>query len=288
MALCIEGSNSFRIPLFQRTYDWEKKQWEPLWDDIIEIYKGKQNGRHFIGSVVSKLLISGPEKATPYLIIDGKQRLITLTILLAVISDIAKKENQDLSNEINEQYLKNKFADDLNVYKVLPTQADRKAFFQIINHEELEERSSRIQKVYLYFKKNIQTFSDDKKPIDLVKLKTVILHGLELVSITLDENDDEYLIFESLNGKGSPLTQADLIRNLFFMRIEHNKQDEAYSNLWLPMQESLGTNLEGFFKHQLESINGEFTRKNELYQTWKGRLSKLTSEKLISELETLK
>lgn len=117
----LEGTKSFRIPLFQRTYDWGKKQWETLWEDIIEIYEEGSNRRHFMGSIVSKQLNSGPESVSLFLIIDGQQRLITLSILLASLSDIARNEDPDLSDEINELYLKNKFASDLCVYKVLPT-----------------------------------------------------------------------------------------------------------------------------------------------------------------------
>ena len=284
----LEGTKSFRIPLFQRTYDWKKDQWETLWEDIIEIYEGDSNRRHFMGSIVSKQLNSGPESVSLFLIIDGQQRLITLSILLAAISDIAKKESPGLSEEINELYLKNKFASDLDVYKVLPTRADRNAFFQIMDHEDLGENHSNINKVYMYFKKKIQTTKNGEK-LNIDKLKQVILSRLELVSINLDESDDEYLIFESLNGKGTPLTQADLIRNYFFMRIDHYKQDEAYSKFWLPMQESLDTHLEDFFKHQLLSINGGmFVRKNEIYMSWKERLCKFTPDELLMELETLR
>lgn len=283
----LDGAKSFRIPLFQRTYNWNKKHWETLWEDIIEIYEENPNRRHFMGSVVSKELKSGPESVSLYLIIDGQQRLITLSILLAALSNIANNKDQELSDEINELYLKNKLASGLDVYKVLPTQADRKAFFPIIDHEGQGEMHSNINKVYMYFKKKIQTTTNGEK-LNLIKLKNVILNGLELVSISLDESDDEYLIFESLNGKGEPLTQADLIRNYFFMKIEHNKQDEAYSKYWLPMQDSLGNHLEDFFKYQLLSIKGVFIRKNEVYQLWKERLCKLTSDKLMIELETLK
>ncbi len=283
----LEGTKSFRIPLFQRTYDWKKDQWETLWEDIIEIYEEGSNRRHFMGSIVSKQLNSGPESVSLFLIIDGQQRLITLSILLASLSDIAKNEAPDLSDEINELYLKNKFASDLGVYKVLPTQADRNTFFQIIEHEDLGESHSNISKVYMYYKKKIQSAMNENG-LNIGTLKQVILSGLELVSINLDESDDEYLIFESLNGKGTPLTQADLIRNYFFMRIDHDKQDDAYSKFWLPMQESLGKRLEGFFKYQLLSINGVFAKENEIYMLWKKRLCELTPEELLMELEKLR
>lgn len=138
----------------------------------------------------------------------------------------------------------------------------------------------------MYYKKKIQS-AINKNGLNIGTLKQVILSGLELVSINLDESDDEYLIFESLNGKGTPLTQADLIRNYFFMRIDHDKQDDAYSKFWLPMQESVGKRLEGFFKCQILSINGVFVRENEIYLSWKKRLCELTSEELLMELEKL-
>ena len=112
--------------------------------------------------------------------------------------------------------------------------------------------------------------------------------NLELVSITIDERDNEYRSFESLNAKGAspPLTQADLLRNYFFMRISWSRQDIIYRTIWLPLQQLLGDHLEDFFRY-LYMSDGEFVRESDVYQKWKITLDKLTSDQLLERLRNI-
>lgn len=286
LRVLLEGQKLFRVPLFQRTYSWRKSNWETTWNDIIETYEGGPDSRHFMGSIVTKSLPSTPEGVAPYLVIDGQQRLTTLSVMLAALRDSAQAQNPRLAQKIETLYLRNGFVSGMDVYKILPTQADRKAYFQIIDQPALEEGRNPIRDAYLYFEKTIRKAQADDKSFDLNRLEQVIVSGIELVSITLDESDNEYRIFESLNAKGTPLTQADLIRNFFFMRISHTQQDAVYSGLWLPLQQALNDHLEDFFRHQLLSY-GEFVRKSDVYQSWKTKLSNRNSDQLIEELRTL-
>src|SRR5689334_23809972 len=102
----------------------------------------------------------------------------------------------------------------------------------------------------------------------LDRLYTVVCKNLVLVSIVLDRDDNPYLIFESLNFKGRPLTQADLIRNFFFMRIEVKLQEKMYAEHWKPMQDLLGESLTEYIRHFLMR-DGKVVRQNDIYYTLK-------------------
>jgi uncharacterized protein with ParB-like and HNH nuclease domain len=90
----IEGTKQYVVPLFQRTYSWEKKQWETLWEDLVELYEMENPRTHFIGSIVTMPTVSVPEGVSKYLLIDGQQRLTTIFILLTLIRDKAEENNQ--------------------------------------------------------------------------------------------------------------------------------------------------------------------------------------------------
>ncbi|MYJ74039.1 MAG: DUF262 domain-containing protein, partial [Gammaproteobacteria bacterium] len=135
LRVLLEGSKQYRIPLFQRPYSWQTEQWQALWDDIVEIYeqsqeKGLQHG-HFLGPVVSKALTGTPEGIAPYMVIDGQQRLTTLSILLAALRDALKGEETNLPEKIQDQCLTNRYVSGNDHFKVLPTQADRESFFSV-------------------------------------------------------------------------------------------------------------------------------------------------------------
>jgi uncharacterized protein with ParB-like and HNH nuclease domain len=118
----IEGTKQYIVPLFQRAYSWDKKEWEVLWDDLMDLYDNK-NKNHFFGSIVTMPDKSVPEGVTKYLLIDGQQRLATIFILLALLRDLAKdKRDEELSNEINQIMLVNPFKKDDDYFKLMPTQ----------------------------------------------------------------------------------------------------------------------------------------------------------------------
>lgn len=105
------------------------------------------------------------------------------------------------------------------------------------------------------------------------KLKKIITSYFSVVSIVLDADDNPYLVFESLNAKGMPLTQADLIRNYFFMRIHADKQDEVYNNYWQPMQTALNDRLTEYIRHFLMKDDGSIIKQSDVYFALKGRVS---------------
>lgn len=257
----IEGTKQFIVPLFQRSYSWTSKEWEILWKDIVELCEMENPRTHFIGSIVSLPMVSVPEGVAKYLLIDGQQRLTTIFILLILLRNKSKeKNNLRFASEINNTLLVNEYKDDLDYYKLLPTQSDRKVYQDIIKGDQTDN-SSLIFQAYKYFDNKIK---QKEKLIEYSTLKTILTNYLSTVSIVLEADDNPYLVFESLNAKGKPLTQADLIRNYFFMRIHTKDQDEVYKSYWEPMQLALKDNLTEYIRHYLMK-DGKIVNQNDVY-----------------------
>ena len=220
--------------------------------------------------------------------IDGQQRLTTLSILLAALRDAAQGERTSLPEKIQDQCLTNRYVLGTDRFKVLPTQTDRDAFFRVVEGAAAKaDTDTLVGNAYAFFADQMSQGDNEDQPLVFAELERVVLDGLEIVSITLSEDDNEYQIFESLNAKGTPLSQADLLRNYFFMRIPDGLQQDLYDTYWLPMQERLGPNaLESFFRHQYMT-SGEFVREGDIYQAWRRRLDPLPDPALADELEAL-
>jgi uncharacterized protein with ParB-like and HNH nuclease domain len=279
----IEGTKQYVVPLFQRPYSWTKKEWGILWDDIVELCETGGYRSHFIGSIVTMPTISVPEGVTKYLLIDGQQRLTTIFILLAVLRDKAKQNGlQDLSEEINNTLLVNPYKRGLDYYKLQPTQVDRYSFQKIITADPLSSdplsSQNQILNAYQFFERKFR-----QTDIDIQTLKKTVTNNISVVSIVLDTDDNPHLVFESLNAKGMPLTQADLIRNYFFMRIHVNEQENIYSRYWEPMQVALGENLTEFIRHYLMK-DGKTVKQGDVYFALKDIVSQGNALDYLKEL----
>lgn len=253
----IEGAKQYVIPLFQRPYSWGRKEWELLWNDLVELSEMERPRNHFLGSIVTMQTVSVPEGVPKFLLIDGQQRLTTIFILLALIRDRAGEEGE-LADEINNTLLVNPYKKGTDRFKLLPTQLDREGFEAII-HRERPIPEGNMAQAYDYFSKKAQAGG-----VDARALKKVVTGSLSMVSIVLGADDNPYLVFESLNAKGLPLTQSDLIRNFFFMRIHPESHDEIYGRFWEPMQVALKENLTEFIRHYLMK-GGSLVRQNDVY-----------------------
>lgn len=284
-----DGKKQNLIPLFQRPYAWEKKDWQTLWDDIIVQYENDGRSRHFLGAIVSM-----PARAWPaggvnkFLIIDGQQRLTTLAILLCAIRD----SSEDNMGEMIQDYLVNRHNDGADKLKLMPTQLDRDTFRALVIDRTLPVNESKVKEAYDFFKNTIAGKDSDGNKIELKKLYGVIEQCLQVVMINLGESDDPYLIFESLNHKGKALSQADLVRNYVLMRFRHSMtsggdQERVYERWWKPMENSLGEALEDFFRHYCIK-DGEDVKKNNVYTSMKAKFTPLDSpEEVEKELEVV-
>ena len=263
----IEGTQQYVIPLFQRSYSWDKKEWQVLWDDLVYLCENDEPKSHFIGSIVTIPTISVPEGVAKYLLIDGQQRLTTIFILLTLLRDTAKvNDEEELAAEIHQTMLVNYFKKGIDHFKLLPTQVDR-AIFQDLIKENVEPKNGQILDCYQFFKRKLK-----RGNVDVRALNKAITTRLSVVSIVLDHDDNPHLVFESLNAKGRVLTQSDLIRNYFFMRIHVNEQEKMYAEYWEPMQTNLKDNLTEFIRHFLMR-NGATVNKSDVYFTLKERVS---------------
>ena len=255
------------VPLFQRPYTWSEKQWRTLWEDVMVFYPAddvNDKATHFMGAVVTMPARSVPVGVSKFLIIDGQQRLTTISILMCAVRDMLSAEQQGARSRIQQFYLTNDGSEGTEFFKLLPTQGDRAAYASLIQDPGAPVAESQFKKAYDYFRRRLRGESDDGEKIDPKRILDIIEKRLMVVMINLSDTDDPYLIFESLNFKGSPLEQSDLVRNYFLMRFSVTDQQGVYDGLWLPMQNRLGQGLTEFMRHFL-GAEGEEVRKGDVY-----------------------
>jgi len=275
----IEGTKQYVIPLFQRTYSWTPKEWDVLWKDLVELCETENPRTHFIGSIVNMPTVSVPEGVAKYLLIDGQQRLTTIFVMLILLRNRAREiQNARFADEINNTLLVNQYKDGQDYYKLLPTQVDRSTYENFINGIQ-NTTENQLTKAYQFFDRKLKQVE-----LEPEKLKKIITSYFSVVSIVLDADDNPYLVFESLNAKGRPLTQADLIRNYFFMRIHVDKQDEVYNLYWHPMQTSLGESLTEYIRHFLMR-GGSIIKQGDVYYSLKESISTTNAIDYLKELK---
>jgi uncharacterized protein with ParB-like and HNH nuclease domain len=284
----LEGSRQFLVPHYQRPYSWAEQQWKTLWNDLVELMEDPSPKPHFLGSIVTSPARSVPEGVEKRLLIDGQQRLTTILILLMVIRDRARETGALRLAERADDLIKNRHEDGNDSFKLLPTQgedptdSDRDIFTKLVRGETVAGKKG-IAAAYRYFGGHLRR--DDAPDID--SLFRIIVVNLTLVSIILDEKDNAHRIFESLNGTGRPLSQVDLIRNYFFMRIDSREHDYVYRDLWRPMQRQLGEDaLQDFVRHYLMR-SGSTIREADVYVALKLRIDEDAARTPLDHLKDL-
>ena len=281
----LSGPKQFVVPYFQRAYSWRRHQWNTLFDDILELYELGASNSHFLGSMV---LLKDPAGSTdgdltPTLVIDGQQRIVTLSLFLAAIRDSAGDTDPGFAGHLHYEYLADRAEDDLDYPKIQVTHQDRAAFLTVIR-AAAELPPSPIRDAYRTFADALKEQID--KGLDLERLVHIVVSQLSFVAITLDAEDNPYRIFESLNAKGMPLTQGDLLRNYFFMRLPLADHERWYSSVWSPMQSRLGERLDDFMRDFLLK-EGQPVRDDEVYQEWRKRLAALDDHGIQGVLRDL-
>jgi len=286
-----QTDTQFVIPVYQRNYDWTHPQCKQLLDDIFLMGTNDNINAHFIGSIVyihdDVYSVSGIRELV---IIDGQQRLTTVTLIYLVLFRLAEQlGNDSLVNRINETYLINKFADNEEKLKLRPTENNDKALKYLIRSDIQEEypEFSRLVGNFNYFNSRISEENYD-----------IVLKGLSklmFVEISLDrEKDDPQRIFESLNSTGLELTQADLIRNYLLIGLTRKSQNRIYENYWerienLAKDESLNTNkVSDFIRDFLTLENKKIPNKKKVYQEFKTKYPTTTVETLEDYIRPLK
>ena len=276
----------FCIPVFQRNYTWNEKNCERLFDDIEALTTNKSK-THFIGSFVYKFIKFEETQYNQYILIDGQQRLTSLTLILKALHDYLKvlgEEYTDQMNEIKECYLFNKFAKDEKLrLKLKPNKEDDINYIYLMN-DDLEniDKESLIYVNYHYFYGRISSM--DCSVSDFYNA----LQRIEGVAVVLDEKDNPQLIFESLNSTGQDLEDVDLIRNYLFMNCPTNEQDRLYNDYWIKLESKLGNDFTDFIRDYLSLMNGTVTSnsKNKVYSAFRKYYIKEVRdlERFLSEL----
>jgi hypothetical protein len=281
-----DGTKQMMVPLFQRSYEWTAKDWETLWADLLEQYESSEGdavATHFTGAIVTAPARSVPVGVSKFLVIDGQQRLTTISVLICAMRTFLSADSKEYRRLtkllINEDY------DDLDYFKLLPTQPDRPAFQALVAAKPLA--NSRFGEALEFFRKKIAGTDSDGEQIDLERLTNTVQSRLTVVAIHLGDTDDPYLIFESLNAKGAPLTQADLIRNYLLLRLHSSAQQQSYDEAWLPMQALLPGDQLTEFMRQFLMMSGEEVARSAIYSVLKRRLLSVSDPSIATELQRM-
>ena len=282
----LEGSKQYQVPLYQRTYSWTKLQMARLWEDVVQLAADRVERpglTHFIGSLVlAPSPANGPAGVAEYLVVDGQQRLTTLSILLCAIRDHrVKTESPEHRQRVDQLFLTNPWKAEQHRLKLLPTQADRAAYRACVDATPHAGGSDPVGVAYRFFAAQLITADDPDDPSDIERIEDAVISGLSLVSVTAQSGDNAHRIFESLNNTGLRLTQGDLLRNYLFMRLPTRAQT-VYQSLWLPLQQALSAaDLELLFWLDLVHHDARI-KQSEIYSGQQSRLDRFETE---SEIE---
>ncbi len=279
----LNTSRQFIVPIFQRNYSWQKSQYEQLWFDILRASKFKEKQNHFIGSIVYIDMGTPAGRPQQLLLIDGQQRLTTISILLCAIKDYVQKFNLEtkLINlaKIKNQFLYNSDEIDEDKYKLLLNVQDKETYIKLIDNTifTVNKPATNIIKCYEFFYERIEDFIKQYGQIDEIYAG---IFKLSLVLISLDkDSDNPQMIFESMNSTGKDLSQTDLLRNYLLMDLTPEKQTRLYKTYWKPMEELFG---EDIYKNDvnkfdyfirdfliLKSDTGYICKINNVYENFK-------------------
>ncbi len=268
----LNGNKQFLIPVYQRYYSWDIEQCKRLWNDIEDMQKHNKYG-HFVGSIVNIAEQAMPTGVQKYMIIDGQQRITTLTLMLIALRDYAIKHPEDTSinyRRIDNMLLKNEYEDGDERYKLLLTENDRDILISLVERKPIPDSTiSRLLVNYEYFAGQIE--KNKLLPSEIYES----IGKLQIVNITLDRTiDDAQAIFESLNSTGKELSESDLIRNYILMGLKNDEQMYVYEHMWRPMEllfeyEKQGSVMDRFFRDYLTMKLTRIPKIDNIYEEFK-------------------
>lgn len=284
----LKGPKQFVIPIYQRTYSWKIAQCDKLLRDIIRISKDPSVPGHFIGSIVYfQESIHTVSDVPELLVIDGQQRLTTVSILIAALADYIKENKTEIGSITNYTKLQNYYllnADEEGSlrYKLLLTRKDKESLKDLIKGVPLgDTHSKRIVENYGHFRSKITE-----------KNVAHIYNGVQrlfIVDVALEKDkDNPQLIFESLNSTGLDLSPADLIRNYILMGQEVTLQNELYERYWYPMEQTYGNDYSSYYdwfmRDYLTVKTGSISKIGMVYDTFKEYVQGGNAPETITEV----
>lgn len=283
-----ESDTVFSIPVYQRDYNWQEKQCQRLFKDILQTGKNEKVSSYFLGSIVyiHDGIYGVGEKE--FHVIDGQQRMTTLTLLfLAIYFKLKGTILTKDADKIYNQYVVNPYSEKEIKLKLLPPEENLYILNKISNNKfnELEAFQDRnMLKNYLFFEKELENLSFD----DMKHLSNGI-EKLIYIDIALEKGkDDPQKIFESLNSTGLDLSQGDLIRNYILMDLERGEQNRIYKEIWIPIENNckvsdgseITSYVSDFIRDYLTLKTEKISSKPKVFETFKAYYEKENDEKL--------
>lgn len=273
------ASKRFIIPVYQRNYDWKMEHCKQLYDDLVKIIRQNRKS-HFFGSIVSVQSESGTMEE--FLIIDGQQRLTTISLLLLAIYHLlltGKMVSRDhqLTDKILKKYLIDEYEPEEKRIKLKPIKNDQKAFGILFDQDEEHIPDSNLTINYRYFYDRIQ-----HGELDIDELFDAICK-LEIINISLNHEDNPQLIFESLNSTGLNLSEGDKIRNYILMGLPNDQQTKFYEKYWNRIESYTDYDVSSFVRDYLSIKQQSTPNMNSVYPTFK----KYVEDAEVADIEPL-
>lgn len=287
------NDQKFSIPIFQRKYSWTEKQCMTLWEDILKLSELEKKFGHFIGSIVCYQLNDEdiPGVIKEKIIIDGQQRLTTMSLIMLAVARQYKEMGENGLNSYNyimRNYIINDNFSGEDKYKLVPTYDDKETYFALV-----EEREDELQNPSIQMLNNFNLFYDclDGDEELLEKIFKGI-NRLDLVYVVLTKNQDNpQLIFESMNSTGLGLTQGDLLRNYLLLDIDSSEQKELYEKYWKPIEQDFGRDdyvekFDYFIRDYLTMLEKKTTKLDMGYEEFKDYYqdTEYSKEEILKEL----
>ena len=273
------ASKRFIIPVYQRNYDWKMEHCKQLYDDLVKIIRQNRKS-HFFGSIVSVQSESGTMEE--FLIIDGQQRLTTISLLLLAIYHLLSSgkmvsRDHQLTDKILKKYLIDEYEPEEKRIKLKPIKNDQKAFGILFDQDEEYIPDSNLTINYRYFYDRIQ-----HGELDIDELFDAICK-LEIINISLNHEDDPQLIFESLNSTGLNLSEGDKIRNYILMGLPNDQQTKFYEKYWNRIESYTDYDVSSFVRDYLSIKRQSTPNMNSVYPTFK----KYVEDAEVADIEPL-
>ncbi|QOR40237.1 DUF262 domain-containing protein [Billgrantia diversa] len=268
----LEKPRQFRIPIYQRNYAWGEAQCRQLLHDVLAVGINENASTHFLGTIVyveraQSILV----KQEPLMVIDGQQRLTTVTLmLLALYRHLVDGQVASQADALRRRFLINPNETGEMLYKVVLSDIDRPTLISLLDDLPMPDPySSRVIANYEFFK---EWFENNPEHLDASYLG---LSKLEIVAVALErQRDNPQLVFESMNSTGLDLSQADLIRNFVLMGQEPSEQESLYTHYWRAMEDGFGQaayarHFDGFMRHYLTAVTNDIPNINKVYAAFK-------------------
>ena len=279
----VQGEKQFRVPIWQRQYTWRAPQHEQLWHDLAEQYEhlvaddGAVAAGHFLGSFVLSPVDPNAAGLQTFLVIDGQQRLTSLMVVLCALRDIAADSEPAVVERFDKLYLFNEFQEGPGRYRLQPTEEDRSSFQARFERAPDNGARDLISDAYRFYVHHLRDLRDRDQTFDVRLFERAIVERMAIVEITTQHGDNAHRIFQSLNGTGVELNQADLLRNYIFMLLP-TRAESVYEQVWRPMETLLGVdNLTGLARVDLLR-RGQDVARDDVYAYHQRRLDPISHD----------